>query len=126
MRRNKTFIVGSILAFFLAAGCSGGKTENQMEKDIDALNKAIARKDSEIESIKVRLAGQDELIGKQKEDLEKTFGILKEDLAGLEAEMGSFKSGEMVSLKTDLDILKKTVEALRTKLQKMDSGLSQL
>lgn len=119
---NKVFVAGLILVVFGMAGCSGSQTADQTEKDIASLHKAIKRKDAEIRSINDRLKAQDELIEKQKADLQKALGIIKEDLGSFEAEMKSFKNGEMVSLKTDLDILGKTVEAIRAKLKKMDSN----
>ena len=123
--KNKIFIAGSILAAFFMAGCGDPGTASRMEKDMAVLHKAIERKNEEVRSINARLEAQSELIAKQDLDLKKTLAMIREEIGDFRSEILSMRNGEMVSLKTDLDLLQKRIEVVMAKLKKMNGDSDQ-
>lgn len=123
--RNRVFIAGLVLAAFFMAGCGDPGAASRMEKDMAALHKAIERKNEEIKSINARMEAQSELIAKQEMDLKKTLEMIREEIGNFRSEILSMRNGEMVSLKTDLDLLQKRIEVVMAKLKKTSGDSDQ-
>lgn len=122
---NRAFIAGLVLTAFFMAGCGDPGAASRMEKDIAALHKAIERKNEEVKSINARMEAQGELIAKQELDLKRTLAMIREEIGNFRSEIVSMRNGEMVSLKTDLDLLQKKIEVVMSKLKKMSGDSEQ-
>ncbi len=120
--RYKFFIQGTALSLlcFIAAGCESSQSPSGTEAEISRLVEDVQELKRRAESLQSQVAYQDELNKIREKNLDESRELIRDELNDFRREIASFKNGELVSFRMDLDAMQKRLSSLTIKLQETD------